>query len=961
VSLKEMTAKQSFDSLTTSPPTWYDKYSRCLVCPTDFGNNSPMSHVPLIRYKFFPGLALLAGLAVFINGQSSPERSPPLPPKSIYADEQEVPTPPQLKKKITVEGEGPPPVTVPKGAFYVRIEDLFRAASEVKHPAIRDLLTRYAVAFDRIIDVENRPIRVTPIPINWPIEKFPQRFGLFVLTTENAPQLLSGMDLARVKQIDHFEKLILAEVEQLADVAALGRRTPYNDADPTERLAAAERLLAAGLWFHDGARDQNKRRGQGWEPIRAALSDQLAKVRLARIKLAADRQDWATVRTLGTRMETLYPNNPNILMDVFSAQLREAEAVINTSEQPSELERARDVLVKFESKFPGQTNDAVERVRAALKQKADRLYTRAAAAVKTNSPDARNLVRTLELIAPEYEGLRELQGQMKYGYTILYVGVNPLPERMSPATARFDSEKMAVELMFEGLLETLPDETHGVLYRPALAAAMPTPGALVRDVPLTRPVVWSGAQAKDLGTFDATDVAGTLKLLRQTRHTWAAYGIDWLDDQTRVEDLGRVRLAFQSGHPYPLSLLSFKLLPARWLAARNKQPDDTEFALRPFGTGPFRLQSNSNLDGRGPREVVFFSNPNYGRRPGRLGQPYIKEIRFVDTSRFTTPEAKIAEFKAEKLHILTDVPTNELAKYTHASAGLTGRVQAVTAATNRRIHILAVNHRKPLLQSQALRRGIARAIDRETILNEVYRATYTEFHKELTGPFPPNSWATPKPLGGQPLNLYDPNVAQGLLAEHSRRHGSSTLLLYFPAEDSRAKQACERIKKQVEAVGTGEAGKVTISLEPLTTLDLYRRVHEEGNFDLAYVPFDYPDELYPLGLASFLDPTATTRGGRNYMGALVKQNNPSREDEVLGRLLAEARTHADPAKLAQKSHEIFGNFNLAMPFIPLWQLDRHMVISTAVKLSFDDGLTPAQARYLPPTTLFAGVARWRIE
>src|SRR5205814_888775 len=117
--------------------------------------------------------------------------------------------------------------------------------------------------------------------------------------------------------------------------------------------------------------------------------------------------------------------------------------------------------------------------------------------------------------------------------------------------------------------------------------------------------------------------------------------------------------------------------------------------------------------------------------------------------------------------------------------------------------------------------------------------------------------------------LYDPNLAQGKLSEHCKKFGSANLQLYYPADDPRARQACDRIKKQVEAVGTVEEGKVTINLEPLPAAELFRRVHDEGNFDLA--------------------------------------------------------------------------------------------VATSVKLAFDDGPAAAQAKWLPPTTLFAGVARWRIE
>ena len=123
----------------------------------------------------------------------------------------------------------------------------------------------------------------------------------------------------------------------------------------------------------------------------------------------------------------------------------------------------------------------------------------------------------------------------------------------------------------------------------------------------------------------------------------------------------------------------------------------------------------------------------------------------------------------------------------------------------------------------------------------------------------PKSWATPKPLGGEPPPLFNQNLAQGKLSEHSKKYGSANLILFYPSDDPRAKQACDRIKKQVEAVGTGDEGKVTLTLEPVPTPELFRRVQEEGNFDLAYVSFDYPNDLYPLGLAALLDPTAAAR------------------------------------------------------------------------------------------------------
>jgi peptide/nickel transport system substrate-binding protein len=320
-----------------------------------------------------------------------------------------------------------------------------------------------------------------------------------------------------------------------------------------------------------------------------------------------------------------------------------------------------------------------------------------------------------------------------------------------------------------------------------------------------------------------------------------------------------------------------------------------------------------------------------------------------------------AEFKADKLHILHDASTQDLAKLTNPASGLTGRVQAFTTANHRGIHVLAINHRKPQLQSQSLRRGLLHAVDREAILNDVFRANFAEYHRACAGPFPAGSWAAPKPAGGNFPSLYSKDLAQGKLAEHFRKNGSAVLALLYPVEDPRAKQACDRIKKMIEEVGTTDQGKLTINPEGVPTPELYRRVTEEFAFDLAYLPFEYPDDLYPFGLSAFLDPMASERGGRNYMAALGKGIPLAPDDEQLGRRLAEVRTHADPGRISAATAEIARKFNDSAPFVPLWQLDRHTVVSTQLKIYYEDRAEPASARLFPAARLFAEVGRWRVD
>ena len=69
----------------------------------------------------------------------------------------------------------------------------------------------------------------------------------------------------------------------------------------------------------------------------------------------------------------------------------------------------------------------------------------------------------------------------------------------------------------------------------------------------------------------------------------------------------------------------------------------------------------------------------------------------------------------------------------------------------------------------------------------------------------------------------------------------------------------------------------------------------------------------------------------------------------------------DPAQLAAKAAEVSKRFNDCLPFIPLWQLDRHTVVHYNLKVFVDDTAEPVSPRLLNPTTLFQGVARWRLD
>lgn len=874
--------------------------------------------------RLWPVLPVLLAVAVALLG----------PVRSAGRDEEEEVSPKKPTKKVVVEDD------TPGGA--AGIPELARAATSAKQPALKKYFATMSVACDRISLASGKVVRVVLLPYLWDKDgaKFranPDGFGAAVLDDDNRPGDPQAVLPKDVRAIDPFERFAVRETDKLVSSTA-------SDAPPLyDRLAAAERVLTAVLFYHDAAVEASppRRRGPNWEPVKAEVVDKLLDVRTLLVREAAQNKDWRRVNEAVAKYAELYKNKPKVLEELHAARLGEAAELVKSPVQ-ADLERARDILAAFDAVAPNSDNETAKAVRTALAERAkQKLNDVGSTADKKRAQDLLNEAKQL---TPDDPAVLAKQKELRAGYSGLVVGVPRMPRLMSPATAREDSERMAVELLFEGLLDPLPDEQYGRVFRPLLAAQKPLVSPLARDLTLLGNAAWGKAGG---GTFDAADLVGTIQLMRAKRTLPSAEAADWLADPTPdPDDPNRVTLKFAHAHPDPRQLLTFKVLPGKYLAGKKKGIDDQiggdSFARTPFGTGPYTLAPGfvPADEDKPVKEIAFVPNAGYRRRPGRIGEPELSEIRFVPTAGRATDDL-VRDVSAEQIHILTDVPTADLDKF----RGLP-RATVVTAASNRRIYMLAVNHTTDALKSADVRRGVSLAIDREAILNEIYRAG-TKHHQALAGPFPAGSWLTP----GTVKPLYDRDLAAGKL-----RDATGHVKLLYPTDDVRAEQACKRIAAQVTA-----AGGLEVEPEGVSPVDLRTRV-DQGRYELAYLPFDYPDMWHSHALAALLDPSAATDGGRNFLKYMAKGTRPTRADDGLAEALAELKTHRDSdVEVKKASKEVWDRFLEATPFVPLWQLDRHMVVSTSLKVYFDGRVKEVPYEQLDPITLFANVSRWKLE
>ena len=66
-------------------------------------------------------------------------------------------------------------------------------------------------------------------------------------------------------------------------------------------------------------------------------------------------------------------------------------------------------------------------------------------------------------------------------------------------------------------------------------------------------------------------------------------------------------------------------------------------------------------------------------------------------------------------------------------------------------------------------------------------------------------------------------------------------------------------------------------------------------------------------------------------------------------------------QVKEKTWELHQLFNQQVPFVPLWHLDRHIVLANSVDVYFDGSIRPVQPSQLDPTRLFTCIERWRLK
>jgi ABC-type transport system substrate-binding protein len=475
-----------------------------------------------------------------------------------------------------------------------------------------------------------------------------------------------------------------------------------------------------------------------------------------------------------------------------------------------------------------------------------------------------------------------------------------------------------------------------VYYNPGLAEAEPRIIPLGREFQLARDAKWSDGQR-----VTVADVRQTVNLLKAPNLTGRVPEWAKLVDDPRVEgNPFQIQITLRNGFLDPLSLMTFKVLPSQVRGKRLAAAEDEDFAKSPLGSGPFQYD---RTEAKGDsRHVVFTANPFY-QRASRPGRPRIREIRFF----VSKDPAK--DLEKGQLQLLLDLPSSRVRELIKAGF----KEEDIRTLPSRRVYFLAVNHQNEALQNQDLRKAIAHAIDRETLLKDHFRAGYlglgpggklvekagpvTEpLHPVLNGPYPAGSWACAPP-SRVPTHLFDPSLARTKAKQALAKLHPVDLKLAYPAGDIRVQKACEDICAQVAGLGEG------IKIKPVgMSPHEFCQAITKRKYDLAYCHYDYASDAYWLWPLFDPDKSARDPGGSNFL----RYEN----DDVLASFFRKAMNHRDFSEVQKLTHDIHAHLHDKMPLIPLWQLHTHIAVHPDLEVVG-----------LDPLLVFSNAEEWRLK
>ncbi len=735
---------------------------------------------------------------------------------------------------------------------------------------------RLTLIDNTIIDVE--PVSPRPIPALDPTKKdkppevAPPRRKTKNKNVEQAVELAREEELKRQEEAEYF---VIRTLEgDIRDYKVKYRSIKKIEYYEDLLLAEADRFIKTHDFFKAFERIiYVRKRDASWP----GLDDKVNKLLLAEGETAVVEADHdrglRLLRELYGRKKD-YPGLAEALATAYGGRISRAFDV-------GAYPQGRSVLHDLELLAPEHPliKSGMDRFVAKAKALSDK-------AEKSQGVEKLDLWTEALRIWPKLEGGASKFKEAFAAEPTLAVGVVDVPRPLTPWT-RSTASARAARLVYLPVLGGISEEAITGTYPDQLAAKFDK-GELGRrlTIELRSGIPWSDGSR----SVSAIDVARSLIDRAEPRSP--GYDARWADLLDRVEtpDESRVEVVLARAVLNPEAWFLNPVGPAH--ADRDGLVPIQGQGRRAIGDGPFRLEfADAN---RGTYLASGTASPSKIRR--------VIEIRYPDSkssfSALIRGDITLLEHvnpdRVASLKTTTDI---ELGTYSRPS-----------------LHRIALDGRNPALRNRTLRRAIAVAIDRKTILEDtILKHPIDGVSLPADGPFAKGSYADAP--GVKPI-AYDPLLARMLVAAAKRELGGVPLKLRFeyPAQPE-AQAAIPKIMEMFKLAG------LDVEAVERSESDLEVELRSGKRFDMAYRINRCVEPANEAGV--LICPGFDAAPGTAPLGSVASPR-------ILQLLLELDRAENSPAARALLL-QIDRETRDELPIIPLWQLQDHYAWRTRLK------------------------------